>query len=197
MYASTGFTHAAWTCTTTSPLPGFGSGTSSTRITSGPPNSRTRIAFIVFSCNFRLRRGPVSTFQRVHEGADFVVGCLLEIAVPLSDRPERLRSRSADHFIDVLPHDLARRNRRYRHRDHDPRCSFCLERLRCCAHRRTGRKTVIDQDHDPATHVDGRARPSILLFAPQQLLLFYGGDLFNHVLGDSQRLDHVSVPHAL
>src|SRR5262245_62437933 len=41
MYASTGFTPAARIRTTTSPAPGFGSGRSSNRMTSGPPSSRT------------------------------------------------------------------------------------------------------------------------------------------------------------
>src|SRR4051812_3825411 len=49
MYASTGFTPAARTRTTTSPAPAFGSGTSSSFNTAAPPNSCTRIAFIVFS----------------------------------------------------------------------------------------------------------------------------------------------------
>src|SRR5262245_11089744 len=44
MYASTGFTPAARIRTSTSPAPGFGSGTSSSLITSGPPCCRTMIA---------------------------------------------------------------------------------------------------------------------------------------------------------
>ena len=47
MYASTGFTPAARTRTTTCPGPAFGSGTSSTFITFGSPNSFTRIAFML------------------------------------------------------------------------------------------------------------------------------------------------------
>src|SRR2546423_3201447 len=47
MYASTGLTPAARTRTTTCPGPTCGSATSKSRITSGPPNSSTRIAFIV------------------------------------------------------------------------------------------------------------------------------------------------------
>src|SRR5256885_4310872 len=52
MYASTGFTPAARTRTTTSPGPALGSGASSGFMTAGPPNSCTRIAFIVlFPCS--------------------------------------------------------------------------------------------------------------------------------------------------
>src|SRR2546426_12788898 len=61
MYASTGFTPAARIRTSTSPAPGFGSGTSSSFNTSGPPNSRTTIAFIFHSALgplYRLRQEP-------------------------------------------------------------------------------------------------------------------------------------------
>src|SRR5687768_17462301 len=58
MYVSTGLTPAARTRTTTCPADGDGSGASSSRKTSGPPNSCTRIAFI-FAPSLAPERGGV------------------------------------------------------------------------------------------------------------------------------------------
>src|SRR5512147_2489074 len=58
MYVSTGFTPTARIRTSTWPLAGRGSGTSASRNTSAPPNSRTTIAFITLSLAHSPTRRP-------------------------------------------------------------------------------------------------------------------------------------------
>src|SRR4051812_19431374 len=81
MYASTGFTPAARTRTTTSPEPGFGSGTSSSFRTAGPPSSCTRIAFIVSSFYARLERLALLRTDRepVRRAANVIIGCSMQL----------------------------------------------------------------------------------------------------------------------
>src|SRR5205823_11126217 len=95
----------------------------------------------------------------------FLVTGLREIFVPEPDGLERIGRAQADDFDSLVVKLLARLRRGDRHRDGD-RLRFHLSKSGDGgAHRRAGRKAVVDDDHCLVAHVERRPRSAVAGFA--------------------------------
>jgi hypothetical protein len=130
--------------------------------------------------------------QRPHFG----VGGLREIAIPLSHRRERLWCTRAHQFVGDRLHLNARCRRAHRNRDHDARGSMRTDRLDGGSHRRSGRKTIVDEDDDASGQGDERPAHSVLVFATFEFGLLDPGHRVDRICWNTRPAHDVVVHHA-
>jgi hypothetical protein len=112
---------------------------------------------------------------------DFLVGSLVEVVVPLSDRDERLGHLGADDFVHEPAEVLAGIRRANRNGHDDPRRLLRPQSGRGGVHRGSGREPNVYED-DRLSPDRGRfPRPAICLFTPFQLPELLRGDVIDHV----------------
>ena len=141
-----------------------------------------------------LRDQPVACAQQ--QFADFGVGRLAEILVPLTNRRERLRACDADHVVgDTTELDEGVPGcDRYRER-HAP-SSMGTRHFDRGAGGAAGRQAVVDHDDGPALEWDHRRSVTVLLRASLELCPFSFGDAAQCALGDRQVSDHFRIEDA-
>lgn len=127
---------------------------------------------------------------------DFVIGGLVEVVVPESDRLKWFRRFGAYDLIDDVPKRIAYFWSGDGNCHDDLRWPFFSERGNTRSHRRAGRQTVVDEDDGSARQIGEATIAPILTFAPFELGLLHRCNTLYVLVAHTRDANEVLVEHA-
>ena len=147
--------------------------------------------------DFRIvEHGLVRAACRDQERGDLVVTGLREADVELTHAAERLGREQHDDVVGDGRHAPDRRWCGHRRRDHDAPRATRPDEFDRGPDGPAGGQAVVDDHHDPVTHVEGRPAPTESCGQPLDLLRRVGADLRQLLVGHTEVAHHGLVDDA-
>jgi hypothetical protein len=128
--------------------------------------------------------------------AHFLVGCLGEVAVPLSDSGEELRRAGADNLVGDIRKLAAGLWGTHRDRYYDARGVVRAYGFDGGLHARAGCQPIVDQQDDSIAQLDGASSVAVRTLAPLELSLLGPSDCVDGLLRQPVCGDDVLVQNA-